>query len=170
MENMPFPSFSGQTNTREMFQAIRSVRKLLNSIHHTLYASSRTATIAASQSSPHSNSLNLSSPSFSRSSLENVCSELEVWYQTLPNSIRPDLSKDPRDLQDAWLRLQYWSAKHIIYRPCLIHAASMSDAQDLPAFVKESSEKCINACRSSINTASYVLVQRTHYTWMTIQA
>lgn len=175
VENMPFPCFSDSRGLS--FLAICSVRRLLNRIHHIIYATGRTSAFAgpANVSTPATTGTEHSSPSSQAASMNNVCIELarqlDVWYHSLPDSIRPDLTRNyPRHLQEGWLRLRYWSAKHIIYRPCLIVAASAPNANDLPTFVLESSTMCVEACRNYIDTATYVLAQRTQYTWMTIQA
>lgn len=108
-------------------------------------------------------------------SMGSICAELnrqlDAWYNSLPDGIKPDLSQDdPQNLQEGWIRSRYWSAKHIICRPCLVYAASVSDPLHLPSYVLKYSEMCVESCRKYIKTASYILMRRTQYTWMTIQA
>ncbi|CAK7215502.1 hypothetical protein SBRCBS47491_002503 [Sporothrix bragantina] len=117
-------------------------------------------------------------------SLKAVCTELisqlDVWFDSLPPSIKPDLANpQPRCLQEGWLRLRYWSAKHIICRPCLVFAASyrtpenyssMAAGAGFPDYVLRLSQTCIEGCRQYILMAAYQLRERTQYTWMTMQS
>ncbi|CAK7217874.1 hypothetical protein SCUCBS95973_003295 [Sporothrix curviconia] len=81
---------------------------------------------------------------------------------------------------DTRLRLRYWSAKHIICRPCLVFAASYrlpegypstpGLSSGLPDYVLHLSQTCIEGCRQYILMAAYQLRERTQYTWMTMQS
>lgn len=175
VEHMDFPSFSQQSEHGGLaFLAICSVRKLLNRIHHTIYATDQRVPIPAAAASPATNTTEYSTQS-SGWALDQVAVELahqlENWLSSIPKPLRPDMNNNqPTHLQQGWLRLRYWSAKHIIYRPFLILVASTNDPQQLPPFYMESSKNCIEACKNYIETAAFVLGHRTQYTWMTIQA
>ncbi|KAF9875371.1 C6 finger domain-containing protein [Colletotrichum karsti] len=114
------------------------------------------------------------SPSLSTiCSLERVLNELtrqlEVWYHSLPDIIKPDLSHNvPTDAHEASLRLRYWSARHIISRPCLVYILSVSTADEVPTYVYKYAETCIQSCRNYIETALQVLTKRTPYTRRTL--
>lgn len=160
-----------------MFLAFCSIRRLLNRIHNAVYASGYKE--ALSPSSP--SGLPFLDPTGQKTalsvlvSLEGVFGELQrqldAWYDSLPEIIKPDLSTTvPQDTQDAWLRLRYWSAKHIISRPCLIYATTWASGQDFPAFVARYSAMCVQSSRNYIETGVHTLDKRTHYSWMTIQA
>lgn len=175
---MHFPRFShGIDRDGLMFLALCSVRRLLNRIHNTIYATGPRSVVAvASPKSLGATDAAPSSPTGSTvTSLESVVTELarqlDSWYYSLPEAIKPDLTGNvPRDLQDAWVRLRYWSAKHIISRPCLLYAASARSHTEFPAYVLKHSATCIESCRNYIEIATQVLLRRTQYTWMTIQA
>ncbi|KAL1861597.1 hypothetical protein VTK73DRAFT_6996 [Phialemonium thermophilum] len=163
VEHMRFPNFHSQVAGRSemLFLAFFSVRRLLNRIHNAVYAS---------RSSPR-----LDVPSYATiQSLESVLTELirqlASWYHSLTDTIRPDFASAPADMHDTWLRLRYWSAKHIATRPCLLYAVSVDAATDLPPFVMEYSEMCLQSCRNYLQTAVYALRERTPYNWMTVQA
>ncbi|KAM5361887.1 hypothetical protein ACJZ2D_012832 [Fusarium nematophilum] len=178
IDRMYFPRLGNHSDRDGLvFLALCSIRRLLNRIHNAVYASGNKEAFSPSSSS----TLPVSDPTGQQyalsvlTSLEGVFGELErqldVWYDSLPEIIKPDLSTTvPRDTQDAWLRLRYWSAKHIISRPSLIYATTWADGQVLPGFVARYSALCIESSRNYIKTGMHTLDKRTHYSWMTIQA
>ncbi|KAL2672741.1 hypothetical protein Neosp_013455 [[Neocosmospora] mangrovei] len=174
IDRMYFPRLGNHTNRDGlMFLALCSIRRLLNRIHNAVYASGTKEALSPSNS--HTDPTGQQSALSVLMSLEGVFGELErqldVWYDSLPEIIKPDLSTTvPQDTQDAWLRLRYWSAKHIISRPALIYATTWPDGHGLPAFVARYSAMCIESSRNYIKTGAYTLDKRTHYSWMTIQA
>lgn len=170
---MPFPCFANGIDSDGLsFLAICSIRRLLNRIHRSIYATSYHPKGAlGSNSTSSSAAAQISRVAF----LETICTELahqlDDWYHSLPDSIKPDLSHNtPVNLHDGWLRLRYWSARHIICRPCLVYAATLPDNVPVPSYVMLHSEICVTSCRNYIETATFVLKERTQYTWMTIQA
>lgn len=176
---MPFPCFKDQMDRDGLsFLAICSIRRLLNRIHRAMYAAyPGSATSGLSPPSTVTRSTSTLQPNgiLTVGSMGSICAELnrqlDAWYNSLPDGIKPDLSQnDPQNLQEVWIRSRYWSAKHIICRPCLVYAASVSDQLHLPSYVLKYSEMCVESCRRYIKTASYILMGRTQYTWMTIQA
>ncbi|EXJ77302.1 hypothetical protein A1O3_10460 [Capronia epimyces CBS 606.96] len=170
-----------------MFLALCSIRRLLNRIHNAIYASNSNTGGGRRGSMVRPGSSGFTAGPvdvFARSpgsastmaSLESMVNELarqlESWYFYLPHVVKPDLSHNvPRDKLEVWLRLRYWSAKHIISRPCLIYmATTTADQGQPPPYVLEYSKICVESCRNYLETASYVLKERTQYTWMTIKA
>ncbi len=106
-----------------------------------------------------------------------VCEELnrqlETWYESLPEIIKPALSGAPRAGGPVCvLRLRYWSAKHNIYRPFVLHVTSQTAEHETgvvsPA-VLERCQMCLSACRMFLLTAGYVLSERTPYTFSIAQ-
>ncbi|KAI8286024.1 hypothetical protein K4K60_000777 [Colletotrichum sp. SAR11_57] len=93
------------------------------------------------------------------------------WACFLLECIKPDLSHNvPTDAHEASLRLRYWSARHIISRPCLVYILSVSTADEIPTYVYKYAETCIQSCRNYIETALQVLTKRTPYVWAICQA
>ncbi|PYH92644.1 hypothetical protein BO71DRAFT_456673, partial [Aspergillus ellipticus CBS 707.79] len=173
IDRMPFPCSTDRIYQDGLpFLAICSIRRLLNRVHRVIYAA---------EDGPREKSWvgwalsQVPDPAISTMrSLERVCAEfarqLAAWLESLPTSIQPDLSQTiPNGLHDGWLRLRYWSARHIICRPCAIYAATLPDHADVPGYVMKYSEVCVESCRNYIETAVYVLGERTQYTRMTIQ-
>ena len=160
------------------FLAICSIRRLLNRIHRAIYAAYPGTTTSGLSPPSAVSRMNSNMPPngvLTVGSMGSICAELnrqlDSWYCSLPDKIKPDLAgNEPQNLQESWIRSRYWSAKHIICRPCLVYAASLSDHTHLPAYVFKYCEMCIESCRNYIKTASHILMERTQYTWMTIQA
>lgn len=176
---MPFPCFTAHTDRDGLsFLALCSVRRLLNRIHQTVYAAHPGSTHVLTRPTLEASWPAAGFPETGANSvvsLQNLCTELvrqlDTWFESLPDIIRPDLaSSSPHNLQDAWLRSRYWSARHIICRPCLIFATSGVEQSQIPSYVVEFSAICVESCRHYIQTASYILERRTQYNWMTIQA
>jgi hypothetical protein len=177
IDQMQFPNLRNPNERSELlFLALCSVRRLLNRIHNTIYASDVEPVLKPSSPSfGQINEVALSPGASTINSLESVVAELdhqlESWFYYLPSIIKPELSHNtPVDKPEAWLRLRYWSAKHIISRPCLIYAALATNQEDMPAFVLEYSKICVDSCRNYLETAGHVLLERTVFTWMMNQA
>ncbi|KAF9873838.1 hypothetical protein CkaCkLH20_08572 [Colletotrichum karsti] len=178
VDRMPFPRL-GNHSDRDgfMFLALCSIRRLLNRIHNAVYASTNKEALSPSNASDTLafGSTGQHAALLVLMSLEGVCGELErqldVWYESLPEVIKPDLSTTvPEDSQDAWLRLRYWSAKHIISRPSLIYAATWGEGTVLPASAMRYSEMCIRSSQNYLETVLHTFDKRTHYSWMAFQA
>jgi hypothetical protein len=157
-----------------MFLAVCSVRRLLNRVHNTIYSTGLRGAYASSPARNSNDSWKLT-PSGSVMGMEGVCRELlrqvDTWYDSLPEAIKPNLEEPmPRDMHDGWLRLRFWSARHIICRPCLIHVASTMTPEEIPEYIMTYSQICVKSCRIYINTSVFLLTKRTQYTWMTMQA
>ena len=178
IDRMHFPRFEDHTDRSGMvFLALCSIRRLLNRIHNAVYASNTErilnlpGPLFPTVSVPTGQNCALSVIQSLKGVLSELSRQLDVWFQLLPDIIKPDLSRtEPRDTQDARLRLRYWSAKHIISRPCLIYAATWNESEEPPKFVYEYAEVCIRSSRNHIETSLHVLDKRTHFSWMTIQA
>lgn len=174
IDEMAFPHFEqGSDSSNITFLAICSIRRLLNRIHSALYTVTQPETPFDS-SHALINDSPTSPGSISSSMSDSVCTELarqlDTWYMSLPDSIRPNMDRAvPHDLCEGWLRLRYWSAKHIIHRPYVLQAASMTSVTPPSAQILQKCETCIDSCRQYLNLACVMLAQRSQYTWMTIQ-
>lgn len=159
-----------------LFLAECSIRRLLNRVHNTLYATEQSANPVSSPYLPLSSDSPFASTGIvPETNFESVCAELvrqlRTWYESLPDEIKPDLDdKPPCDLHDGWLRLRYWSAMHIIGRPFVILVVKSPDRNDFPPHVMEYCKLCLDSCHKSIAMATHILPHRTKYTWMIIHA
>ncbi|KIW22082.1 uncharacterized protein PV07_12499 [Cladophialophora immunda] len=178
IDRMHFPTLDNPNDRRGLlFLALCSVRRLLNRIHNAIYASSIIAAFG-NYSASHTRATDMSATSPGASvvaSMEGIVIELarqlDTWYFYLPESVKPDLSHNkPHDKSEAWVRLRYWSARHIISRPCLIYVTTVTDQENIPNYVHKYCKICVESCMNYLETASFVLSGRTQYTWMTTQA
>ena len=95
-------------------------------------------------------------------------SQLETWHASIPELYRPDLSRDQglSELGDrqSILRIRYFAARHIIYRPFVLYIASHG-AHDISEALLEKASLCIESCRRYINNATTILMKPSQYTW-----
>ena len=168
---MPFPNYGTEPSPENLYTLAEiSARSLLNRIHHTLFFTDSLSIYTGRNLSDLSES---SPPSLNPdASLLRLCQELdrqlESWYESLPEAIKPELAgRTPGTRQTSLLRLRYWSAKHIIYRPFVIYVTSpnIDREKEIPQSVIEMCEVCVSACRMYMRTAGYLLSYRTPYTY-----
>lgn len=175
VNTMPFPR-CGDSQELHMVRFLTqlSVRCLLNRIHHALHFTDNTLTHSGNPLED-GNSLT-PPPHMPSSSLFRVCSELERqlagWYDTLPDSIRPDLHTDlswPGDPHACILRLRYWSSRFITYRPFVIYATSCSTDRSITQDILTNCEICLSSCRAYVYAASDVALISSPYAYATTQ-
>lgn len=169
VDRLPFPEFADPADRNNLvFLAMCSIRKILNRIHSTMYSGKF---IDPEQQIISTNNHRQQQ---SVTSLESINVELHrqlnTWFESLPESIKPDLRNlDPGDLQDSQLQTRFYAAKHIICRPCLIYAAQQRSGQ-LSGFVMTNCETCVDSCRKFIHGTVPLLKRRTPSTWLRLQA
>ncbi|TLD27212.1 hypothetical protein PspLS_04977 [Pyricularia sp. CBS 133598] len=124
-DQMPLPRSLNPLEHEELiyFAAETAARRLLNRVHSSLYSSDNSGLISFSDMNPTAGSLSLVK-------LVNVSSELhrqlEEWYLSIPESLRPPLGTEPCPNDRARvLRLRFYAARHIIHRPFVLYAALM---------------------------------------------
>jgi hypothetical protein len=164
VDGLPFPEFTEPTERNGLvFLAMCSVRKLLNRIHNTMYAGNSETDSSMPQHHP------MPAASLEALNIE-LSRQLEAWFDSLPESIKPDLQDpNPRDVQDGQIRSRYFAAKHILCRPSLVLAAQSRSIQ-LTADLIENSKICVDSCRDFVLTTVPLLKNRTHSTWLRLQA
>ncbi|KAF5697359.1 hypothetical protein FMUND_15439 [Fusarium mundagurra] len=98
VDQIPFPNY-GQSPLPDHLYSLAeiSARSLLNRIHHTVYFK-ESSTVYAGQNSPGASAPMQASPPRLDPSLSRVCEELghqlETWYDSLPEIIRPCLGDE----------------------------------------------------------------------------
>lgn len=142
-----------------------SIRRLLNRIHNTLYPR-RSSTSAFSPTS-------LGAPSdFSSrdiNSVHNICNELhrqlDTWLSSIPEPFRPSLNLDPTENdRDRVLRIRYYAAKHIIYRPFVLYVVAVQGYEPSDLLL-EKCNACLESCRLYLHNTGYILKAPSQYTW-----
>ncbi|KAH7260428.1 hypothetical protein B0J15DRAFT_285123 [Fusarium solani] len=175
VDKLPFPNYGGPACPSHLYVLAEiSARLLLNRIHHSLFFTDNLTIYTGGN--PSASDQNQSSILHPDASLVRVCSELdhqlETWYNSLPEVIKPNLEGTPSgDKLASLLRLRYWSAKQVIFRAFVIHVTSIDDevADQVPPSVLEMCQVCLNASRLFIMTAEYILSHRTPYTYSVAQ-
>ncbi|KAJ0108247.1 hypothetical protein J7T55_000213 [Diaporthe amygdali] len=132
VDKLPFPDYGESPGPENLYVLAEiSARLLLNRIHHALFHADNLAVYAGAASEI---------PSFHRqrsthspnASLLRVCDELErqlqSWYDSLPEVIRPDISGtgNSESRHASVLELRYWSTKQNIYRNFVIYVTQGS--------------------------------------------
>jgi hypothetical protein len=175
VDRMPFPHYVKPATPESLYSlADITARSLLNRIHHTIYfTDSLTLYAGRSPGVLAPSGATVSNPD---ASLLRVCEELsrqlETWYESLPDAIKPNLSGTVKGSGPiSLLRLRYWSAKQNIYRPFVIYATSQTAEQhvNIPQAVLEKCQLCLSSCRMFLLTASHILSERTPFTFSSAQ-
>ncbi|CAI7668034.1 unnamed protein product [Penicillium pancosmium] len=150
------------------FLAEISVRKLLNRIHNLLYQSGKNPSAFSSTTLTVRNDLSPVDNVALQSFCDELHSQLELWHSSIPEAARPNLEPESIAItssdRQAILRIRYFAARHILYRPFLLQV--ISNPGSLPS--GETIEKariCIESCRSYIHSTTPVLAGPSQYTW-----
>lgn len=152
MDEMRFPSLGQAPMPANLaFLAEISMRLLLNRIHYSIYSTD------SLQEVPNG-------------SLISICTELDHqlnnWHDSLPATIQPNLSsKDNANLQTYILRLRYWSAKDIIFRPFVFYVTSLSPDIYIPRIILDKCQLCLSSCRNWLLASRELLSQHTSWAY-----
>jgi hypothetical protein len=104
-------------------------------------------------------------------SLDAVCNELrsqlETWYSSIPEDFRPNLedtaTESPASRQTI-LKIRYFAARHIIYRPFLLCIVTHGSNR-APQSMVEKAGLCIESCRWYLHHTTQVVTMPSQYTW-----
>lgn len=172
VDRMSLPQYSNSSSTEGLYAlADISARSLLNRIHHAIYLTDSLSLFPGLSQIPY-RTISSTPNAFILRLCEELNRQLETWYESLPEIVRPALSGNPvGDGQAGILRLRYWSAKHNIHRPFVIYATSTAakSQANIPSADLERCELCLSACRMFLLTAGHTLSERTSYTFSTLQ-
>ncbi|KAK2472654.1 hypothetical protein H9L39_14829 [Fusarium oxysporum f. sp. albedinis] len=144
-----------------------SIRRLLNRIHNSLYPrtpnSLNTSLSSTSLMTPEEFSID------ELTSITSVCeelhSQLDLWHAAIPEQFRPPLNLEEIDNDRiSILRIRYYAAKHIIYRPFVLHVTTHTSSQISSAIV-EKAGICIESCSLYLYHTSKILRAPSQYTW-----
>ncbi|TFB01890.1 hypothetical protein CCMA1212_006563 [Trichoderma ghanense] len=178
VDRMPFPNYGTNPKLEHLcVLAEISARSLLNRMHHAIYFTDSLTIYAGRALDSLASSQSASDTPHPDASLLRMCSELnfqlERWYEALPVDIKPDLfDRTPGNKQACILRLRYWSAKQGIFRPFVVYATSSqfdSGGAEVPSSVISQCKVCLAACRAFLHGAGYLLMERTPYTYSSLQ-
>jgi hypothetical protein len=160
------------------FVAETAVRRLLNRIHSSLYASDNADLPAMVEGASTPNSISLSKMLALSSELNR---QLEEWYGSIPGKLRPPIGTAPiASDRGKVLRIRYYAARHIIHRHFVLCVAlqqmrmsaspspgpgQTSSTFLIPRVVLEKCETCISSCTTYLYNVVGMLDKRSPYLW-----
>ncbi len=110
-----------------------------------------------------------SKESLSPDTLEPISHDLDIqlydWYETLPTSIRFPLTRalPPHPAQTV-LRLRYFAARTMIFRPYVLAVLADESASQIP-FIHQNCRKCLESCIRYLEDASIDRSGNVPYPW-----
>ncbi|KAH8698900.1 hypothetical protein BGW36DRAFT_376942, partial [Talaromyces proteolyticus] len=152
MDEMRFPSLGQAPMPANLaFLAEISIRLLLNRVHYSIYSADSLTEVPGG-------------------SLISICTELDRqlnnWYDALPNTVRPDLSSpEDANFQSYILRLRYWSAKDIIFRPFVFYVTSLPADTYVSDIILDKCQICLSSCRYWLLSTKKLLSQHTSWAY-----
>lgn len=145
-----------------------SVRRLLNRIHNSLYPSKQHFLALSSTALTAPEDLSINEISSMMSVCDELYSQLETWHSSIPEAFRPSLNTTipPHEYNDreAILRIRYYAARHIIWRPFVIFIATHG-MHDVSNAIFDRAAMCLESCRIYIHNTTLVLQRPSMYTW-----
>ncbi|KAJ5086232.1 C6 finger domain protein [Penicillium alfredii] len=145
-----------------------SIRRLLNRIHNSLYPSKKHVLTLSSTSLTAQEDFSIEDISSMSTVCEELHSQLDMWYSSIPEAFRPELGvrpsiENPTERPDI-LRIRYFAARHIIYRPFVLYIA-IHGASRVSEPMIEKAGLCIESCRYYIYNTTPALAKPSQYTW-----
>ncbi|KAI0406203.1 hypothetical protein F4802DRAFT_613820 [Xylaria palmicola] len=183
-DTMPLPQSLESDDRNHIYSiAEHAIRRLLNRILSALYNPDNTYRYAILSPDPVLIWQRLGLPKLLSLSAE-LNRQLEQWYRSIPEYLRFPKGSDPVNDRSRILRMRYYMARHLIYRPFLLQTVTKhqgdrsplqsslpeSDPFGLPApIVMERCENCIESCVSYLRNAVDMVNKRSPYLWTTSQ-
>lgn len=142
-------------NREEMvyFLAEISIRRLLNRIHHSFYSGTKLA------------------PSVMLAVCFELRRQLENWLESIPSEARPDVTSNAtgESQRKKILRIRYFAAKQIIYRPFVL--AVLEDPNTAPSMeFLQNCQEFVECCHMYLGAITSVLEAPSPYTWTLSQS
>lgn len=142
-----------------------SIRRLLNRIHNSLYPRKQHVLTLSSTTLMTSDDITLEEISSMTAVCDELHRQLELWYSSIPEPFRPSLGPEPAASDwEAVLRIRYFAARHIIYRPFALYI-NTHGSNGVPASIVEKAALCIETCRLYVHNTTQILSKPSPYTW-----
>ncbi|KAJ5359774.1 Transcription factor [Penicillium concentricum] len=145
-----------------------SIRRLLNRVHNSLYPSKKHGLTLSSTTLTTPEEFSMDDISSMSAVCDELRSQLELWHSSIPDSIRPKLnieaSMQESDDRQAILRIRYFAARHIIYRPFVLFIVT-HDFTCISHDIVEKAGICIESCRCYVHSTTRILKHPSQYTW-----
>ncbi|KAI0184410.1 hypothetical protein EV127DRAFT_237883 [Xylaria flabelliformis] len=183
-DTMPLPQSLESDDRNHIYSiAEHAIRRLLNRILSALYSPDNTHRFAILTPDPVLIWQRLGLPKLLSLSAE-LNRQLEQWYRSIPEYLRFPKGTEPLNDRSRALRIRYYMARHLIYRPFLLQTISRRQGNRSPLHspslesdpfsllapvVMERCEACIDSCVSYLHNAVDMLDKRTPYLWILSQ-
>ncbi|CAH0028426.1 unnamed protein product [Clonostachys rhizophaga] len=145
-----------------------SIRRLLNRIHNSLYPRKKHVLTLSSTTLTAVDDYSIEDVSSMVSVCDELHSQLETWHASIPEGFRPHLDVGTPGIEsntrEPVLRIRYFAALHIIYRPFLLYIVTHG-VEHATEVMFEKASVCIEACRRYLHSTSLVLAGPSQYTW-----
>lgn len=145
-----------------------SIRRLLNRIHNSLYPRKKHVLTLSSTTLTAVDDYSIEDVSSMVSVCDELHSQLETWHASIPEGFRPHLDVGTpgteSNTREPVLRIRYFAALHIIYRPFLLYIVTHG-VEHATEVMFEKASVCIEACRRYLHSTSLVLAGPSQYTW-----
>lgn len=144
-----------------------SIRRLLNRVHNSLYPSKKHVLTLSATSLMAPDDISIRDISSMASVCDELYSQLETWHSSIPEPYRPsphaERCSEYGDRQDI-LRIRYFAARHIIYRPFVLYIATHGTQHTTEAMLDKAA-LCLDSCRHYLRNTTLVLKRPGQYTW-----
>lgn len=145
-----------------------SVRRLLNRIHNSLYPRKKHVLSLSPTTLMAPEEFSIEDVSSMMTVCDELRTQLDTWHSSIPEPFRPILGVGSPAIEsndrEAVLRIRYFAARHIIYRPFVLYIATHGTKQVSESMIDKAA-LCIESCRYYIHNTSEVLARPSQYTW-----
>ncbi|KAH6977379.1 putative C6 finger domain protein [Ilyonectria sp. MPI-CAGE-AT-0026] len=145
-----------------------SIRRLLNRIHNSLYPSKKHVLTLSSTTLMAPDDFSIEDVSSMISVCDELHTQLETWHASIPEAFRPALGVGTPAIEsndrEPVLRIRYFAARHIIYRPFVLYIAAHG-MEHATESMMDKAALCLESCRCYIHNTTRVLVGPSQYTW-----
>jgi hypothetical protein len=142
-----------------------SIRRLLNRIHNSLYPRKQHVLALSSTSLMAPDEFSIEDVTSMITICDELHRQLNMWHASIPEPFRSSLGDEPLDNdREAVLRIRYYAARHIIYRPFALYLATHGTAEVSNSII-EKAALCIESCRRYIHSTMDILKRPSQYTW-----
>ncbi|KAH8888392.1 putative C6 finger domain protein [Thozetella sp. PMI_491] len=142
-----------------------SIRRLLNRIHNSLYPRKQHVLSLSSTTLMATDDFSINEITSMQSVCDELRRQLDEWHLSIPEPYRPSLGSEPLESdRQVVLRIRYYAARHIIYRPFVLYIVT-HDTIPVSDSILEKAAMCIESCRSYLRNTANIMRRPSPYTW-----
>ena len=142
-----------------------SIRRLLNRIHNSLYPRKQHVLSLSSTALMATDDFSIGEITSMQAICDELHRQLDLWHASIPEAYRPSLGSEPTESdRQRVLRIRYFAARHIIYRPFVLYITTHPAAQ-ISDSILEKAALCIESCRLYLHNTVEIMKRPSQYTW-----